>query len=235
MLRDARPGRVRAGSRAVSFCHSCVYTALLICAFALHNPQPETFIFGLAHGVLWIGMSLVCIAAARLRVIPYWLAVTVAVLGGLGPFAGTIGFIVEQRRRRRNGVSGYPSVDGSQQQHCPSGHAGDGDSVAEGTVLEWHKQEGDAVAGRRDARRDLDRQGRRRGSLARPGTIVKIHAAEGDTVSVGAVLAEISTNGDGRWRNGDVADAVAAGVAAPVRRVSAGDARGGRRRRGHRG
>ena len=49
----------------VSFCHSCVYMALLICAFALHNPQPETFILGLAHGLLWIGMSLVCIAAAR--------------------------------------------------------------------------------------------------------------------------------------------------------------------------
>jgi len=86
---------------AVSFLHSCVYTALLICAFALHSPQPETFIFGMAHGLLWIGMSLVCIAAARARVIPYWLAVTVAVLGGLGPFAGSIGFVIEQRRRAR--------------------------------------------------------------------------------------------------------------------------------------
>jgi hypothetical protein len=99
----------------LSFCHSCVYTALLICAFALHNPQPETFIFGLAHGLLWIGMSLVCIAAARMRVIPYWLAVTVAVLGGLGPFAGTIGFIVEQRRRGQRAISRLPlRVDGSQ-------------------------------------------------------------------------------------------------------------------------
>ena len=99
----------------ISFCHSCVYTALLICAFALHSPQPETFIFGLAHGLLWIGMSLVCIAAARMRVIPYWLAVTVAVLGGLGPFAGTIGFIVEQRRRGKTAISRLPSlVDGSQ-------------------------------------------------------------------------------------------------------------------------
>ncbi len=33
--------------------------------FVLGNPQPETFILGLAHGLLWIGMSLVCIAAAR--------------------------------------------------------------------------------------------------------------------------------------------------------------------------
>ncbi len=84
---------------AVSFFHSTIYLALLLCAFALGNPQPETFILGLAHGLLWIGMSLVCIAAARARVIPYWLAVTVAVLGGLGPFAGSVGFVIADRRR----------------------------------------------------------------------------------------------------------------------------------------
>jgi hypothetical protein len=84
---------------AVSFGHSTVYLALLVCAFALGNPEPETFILGLSHGLLWIGMSLVCIAAARAHVIPFWLAVTVAVLGGLGPFAGSIGFIVADRRR----------------------------------------------------------------------------------------------------------------------------------------
>jgi hypothetical protein len=46
-------------------------------------------------------MSLVCIAATRWRVIPFWLAVTVTVLGGLGPFMGTAGFIYESRRRER--------------------------------------------------------------------------------------------------------------------------------------
>jgi predicted neutral ceramidase superfamily lipid hydrolase len=92
----------------VSFFHSCVYATLLICAFVLHNPQPETFIFGLAHGLIWIGMSLVCIAAARARIVPYWLAVTVAVLGGLGPFAGSIGFVIEDRRRRQRTVSRLP-------------------------------------------------------------------------------------------------------------------------------
>lgn len=86
---------------AASFTHSTVYLALLVCAFALGNPEPETFALGLAHGLLWIGMSLACIAAARARVIPFWLAVTVAVLGGLGPFAGSIGFVIADRRRRR--------------------------------------------------------------------------------------------------------------------------------------
>ena len=85
---------------AASFTHSIVYLALLICAFGLGKPEPETFILGLTHGLMWIGMSLICIAAARARVIPYWLAVTVAVLGGLGPFAGSIGFVVAERRQR---------------------------------------------------------------------------------------------------------------------------------------
>ena len=89
--------------RAVSFTHSTIYLALLICAFALHNPQPETFVLGMAHGLLWIGMSLVCLAAARARIIPLWLAVNVVILGGLGPFAGSLGFVIEQRRRTRPG------------------------------------------------------------------------------------------------------------------------------------
>jgi hypothetical protein len=83
---------------AASFTHSAVYLSLLICAFALGNPEPETFVLGMTHGLMWIGMSLVCIAAARAGVIPFWLAVTVAVLGGLGPFAGSIGFVVLERR-----------------------------------------------------------------------------------------------------------------------------------------
>ncbi len=85
----------------VSITHSLVFLALLLCAFALNNPEPETFILGMAHGLMWIGMSLVCIVAARLRVIPFWLAVTIAVLGGLGPFLGSIGFILIERRRAR--------------------------------------------------------------------------------------------------------------------------------------
>ena len=112
MLRAITFGRLE----AVSFIHSTIYCSLLICAFGLGNPQPATFILGLAHGLIWIGMSLVCIAAARARVVPYWLAVTVAVLGGLGPFAGSIGFVIEDRRRRQRSVSRLPlnAVDGSQ-------------------------------------------------------------------------------------------------------------------------
>jgi hypothetical protein len=86
---------------AVSFTHSCVYAALIVCAIELGSGSTATYVLGWTHGLLWIGMSLLCIAAARARIIPFWLAVTVAVLGGLGPFAGTIGFAVESRRRRQ--------------------------------------------------------------------------------------------------------------------------------------
>ena len=84
-----------------SFTHSCIYTALLICAFAAGNPQPLTFALGLTHGLLWIAMSLACILAARLRIVSLRLAVAVAVLGGIGPFFGSWQFIREQRLRER--------------------------------------------------------------------------------------------------------------------------------------
>jgi len=83
--------------RALSFTHSCVYLALLLCAFALGGPQPETFVLGLTHGLMWIGMSLACLAAARMRIVSLRLAVAVAVLGGIGPFFGSYEFVRESR------------------------------------------------------------------------------------------------------------------------------------------
>jgi hypothetical protein len=82
-----------------SFTHSCVYLGLLACAFAVGKPEPVTFALGLTHGLLWIFMSLACVAAARLRVVSLRLAVAVAVLGGIGPFFGSYEFVREQRTR----------------------------------------------------------------------------------------------------------------------------------------
>ena len=66
-----------------------------------------------------------------------------------------------------------------------------GESVTEGTVLEWHKAEGDHV----EADETLVEISTDKVDAEVPapvsGTVVKIHAAEGDTVTVGAVLAEI--------------------------------------------
>jgi hypothetical protein len=82
-----------------SFSHSLIYLSLLLCAFALRKPEPETFVLGLTHGLLWIAMSLVCIFAARKRLVPLRVAAAAAVLGAIGPFFGSYEFAREQRRR----------------------------------------------------------------------------------------------------------------------------------------
>ncbi len=71
----APPGSPLTFSRLkwTSFVHSAVYLALLIAAFAA--------------------------TAVRLRIVPLRVGVAVAVLGGIGPFFGSIEFVREQRRR----------------------------------------------------------------------------------------------------------------------------------------
>src|SRR3954452_14463556 len=67
-----------------------------------------------------------------------------------------------------------------------------GESVTEGTVLEWRKQEGDRVeADEVIVEVSTDKVDAEVPAPA-SGTVAKIHAAEGDTVQVGAVLAEIA-------------------------------------------
>ena len=73
-----------------------------------------------------------------------------------------------------------------------------GDSVSEGSILEWHKQEGDEVS--EDETLVEISTDKVDAEVPAPvsGTVVKIHAAEGDTVGVGSVLAEIApSNGAG--------------------------------------
>jgi hypothetical protein len=82
----------------LSFTHSAIYVTLIVLAIL---DAPAKLYFGWAHGIGWIVISLLCIAAVRLRVIPLWLAVMVVVIGGLGPFAGSVGFVVYERRQRR--------------------------------------------------------------------------------------------------------------------------------------
>lgn len=89
----------------LSFTHSGIYLGLLI-LWAMPGEQSLEPAFGWGHGVGWIVISLLVITAVRLRVLPLWLAVMVAVVGGVGPFAGSIAFIVEERRRTRGDLSG---------------------------------------------------------------------------------------------------------------------------------
>ena len=82
----------------LSFTHSAIYFALLV-TWLSDGPDELRMVLGWAHGIGWIVMSLLVIDAVRRRVIPLWLAVTVAVIGGVGPFAGSAGFVIEDRRR----------------------------------------------------------------------------------------------------------------------------------------
>jgi hypothetical protein len=86
--------------RALSFTNSAVFTALLFFWLA-PGYAAETTVFGWCHGCMWIALSLLSIVAVRIGTIPFWLAVVVAVVGGVGPFAGSAGFVIESRRRRR--------------------------------------------------------------------------------------------------------------------------------------
>src|SRR3954469_24639997 len=70
-----------------------------------------------------------------------------------------------------------------------------GDSVSEGTILEWHKREGDQVSEDETLVEISTDKVDAEVPAPATGTVVKVHAAEGDTVHVGAVLAEIATNG----------------------------------------
>jgi multifunctional 2-oxoglutarate metabolism enzyme len=90
-----------------------------------------------------------------------------------------------------------------------------GDSVAEGTVLEWHKQEGDVVsADETIVEISTDKVDAEVPSPA-SGTITRIHAAEGDTVAVGALLAEIATNGQSAGEGEGEGEPAVAGNGSP--------------------
>ncbi|MEA2129214.1 MAG: hypothetical protein QOJ85_2105 [Solirubrobacteraceae bacterium] len=82
-----------------SFTHSAIYTVLLV-VWLVPGLHGFEMVFGMAHGLGWIAMSLACIAALRLRVIDLRLAVAVAVLGGIGPFVGSLEFLRQSRRGR---------------------------------------------------------------------------------------------------------------------------------------
>jgi hypothetical protein len=84
--------------RALSFLNSTVFTFLLFFWLA-PGYDAETTVFGWCHGCLWIALSLLSIVALRRRVIPFWLAVVVTLIGGIGPYAGSVGFVIESRRR----------------------------------------------------------------------------------------------------------------------------------------
>ncbi len=90
-----------------------------------------------------------------------------------------------------------------------------GESVTEGTIVEWRVAVGDTVAPG-DTLLDLTTD---KVDVEVPapfgGTVIALHAAEGDTVEVGAVLAEISTDPNATPSAAPAAPAAAAPAEAP--------------------
>lgn len=90
---ESREHRVVRVLAPISLLHSIVYAVLLYLAITPEREDTLTPLFGYAHGLLWIGMSLVCVTFARQRLLPTRTALSVAVLGGVGPFIGTYEFM----------------------------------------------------------------------------------------------------------------------------------------------
>ena len=82
----------------LSFTHSTVY-AILLTVWLIPGLHGLELVFGLAHGIGWIVMCVLCIEALRVRVISLQLAVAVAVVGAIGPFVGSYEFVRVSRRR----------------------------------------------------------------------------------------------------------------------------------------
>jgi hypothetical protein len=97
-----RPSRVpslRFGTlKRLSFAHSTVYAILLV-VWLVPGLHTFEFVFGLAHGLGWIAMSIACLYASRARIISLRTAVAVVVIGGIGPFVGSYEFVQEDKRR----------------------------------------------------------------------------------------------------------------------------------------
>ena len=100
--RARRPSRVPSlrfeTLKRLSFAHSTVYAILLV-VWLVPGLHAFEFVFGLAHGLGWIAMCLLSIAAVRARVITLRVGVAVAVIGAIGPFVGSWEFVREERRR----------------------------------------------------------------------------------------------------------------------------------------
>jgi hypothetical protein len=95
--------------KRLSFTHSAIYLTLLVVWIVPGLHQLE-FVFGMAHGLGWIAMCCLTLAAVRARVIPLRLGIAVAVIGAVGPFVGSYEFVREQRRRLGQSGAGEGSV-----------------------------------------------------------------------------------------------------------------------------
>src|SRR4051794_10241062 len=97
-------------------------------------------------------------------------------------------------RLRLSGSSALESKEMAVNTTVPVTMPAMGESVSEGTVLEWHKQEGDTVAADEILVEISTDKVDAEVPAPAGGTVVKLLVAEGDTVEVGQAIAEIATS-----------------------------------------
>lgn len=85
--------------KRLSLAHSAVYSGLLA-VWLIPGLAPAEMVLGMTHGIGWIAMVLLILNALHAGVVSMRSALAVAVLGGIGPFFGSIELTREQRRRR---------------------------------------------------------------------------------------------------------------------------------------
>lgn len=78
-----------------SVIHSVAFTGLMLCAFFLGKPQPITFAFGFAHGVMYMIAVATVIVAKRLQIVSTTTTLVVIIVGLAGPYFSAFEFIRE--------------------------------------------------------------------------------------------------------------------------------------------
>ncbi len=109
--------------KRLSFTHSTIYACLLVVWLVPGLAGAET-VFGFAHGIGWIVMVILILAALSARVVPMRTAFAVSVLGGLAPFFGSYEFVREGRRRAAAGADAAGADRGAGGAVAPSTPAG---------------------------------------------------------------------------------------------------------------
>jgi len=86
--------------KLASFTHSIIYAILLV-VWIIPGLHAAQMVFGFAHGIMWFGMCAAAIYALRRGIIDLRLAVSISVLGAVGPFIGSYEFLRRSRGRVR--------------------------------------------------------------------------------------------------------------------------------------
>ena len=119
-FRPRAPGPLFAWVKRASFVELAIFCGLLI-VWAIPGLDYATFLFGLAHGIGYLGLCLLLWIAILRREAPFWLFA--ATLTPVGPVGSVIGIEWIERRGRRRPATGDSATQLEAQATGP-GHGG---------------------------------------------------------------------------------------------------------------